>query len=270
MSRLRCRPRRRRLTLAVLGAIVALVVIGPLLAPHPEDVVVSAPYAAAGDGGSLGTDVLGRDVLSRVLRGGGELLLTAALAAIGGTVLGAVAGLIAAVRRRWLGLLLERVTEIVLVVPSVLILILVGTAISDPSPLVVAAVLALLATPWVARVVVAAAEPVIRAGYVEHAIASGESTWWVITRDVAPNMRATLLTLLGLRFVEAVYLVSAAAFLQVGPQPPEANWALMVRENAQGVLLNPWATAAPSLAIASIAVAVTYACDRHRLREPPL
>ena len=73
--------------------------------------------------------------------------------------------------------------------------------------------------------------------------------------------RTTLLTLLGLRFVEAVYVVTTAAFLEIGPQPPKANWALMVRENAAGILLNPWAVIAPSLAIGALAIGVNLAAD---------
>ena len=254
-----------RTTLLGLLAVVMLVAGGPLLAPHGAETVVAGPYATAG--GPLGTDVLGRDVLSRLLLGGGELLLTAGLGALGGMALGTLLGLVAAVRGRRLGGALERSVEIGLVLPSILVLILVGTAVRDPAPLLVAAIIAVLATPWVARVVVAAATPVVRSGYVEHALAAGESTWWIVTREIAPNMRGTLLALLGLRFVEAVLLVSAAAVLYVGPQPPQANWALMVRENAQGLLLNPWATLAPSLAIGAVAIAVMVACDRHG--DPP-
>jgi peptide/nickel transport system permease protein len=258
---------RRMRTGVALGLAALLVAAGPWFAPRAEDAVVGAPLQTSAPGAILGTDFLGRDVLSRTLDGGGELVLTATLAALGGTALGAVVGLVAAARGGIAGRLLERATEVLVVVPSVLVLLLLGTAVRDPSPLLLAAVLAVLATPWVARVVVAAAEPLLRTGYVEHAVASGERTWWIVTREVAPNMRATLLTLLGLRFVEAMYLVAGAAFLQVGPQPPEANWALMVRENAGGVLLNPWATVAPCVAIAAVAVTVTFACDRHRIRE---
>jgi len=252
-------PRRRVLLALAALAPVMVAALGPALAPHAEDAVVGAPLSAHS---AFGTDFLGRDVASRVLRGGGELLLTAAIAAVAGTAAGAALGLVAAVRGGWLGALLERVTEVLVVIPAVLVLLLFGTTSRDPGPLVLGAVLAVLAVPWVARVVAAAADRLMGSGFVEHALATGERTWWIVSREVAPNLQATLLTLLGLRFVEAVYLVAAAAFFQVGPRPPEANWALMVRENAPGLLLNPWATALPSLAIAGVAIGVTLACDR--------
>lgn len=78
-------------------------------------------------------------------------------------------------------------------------------------------------------------------------------------REVLPNLRAVLVALLGLRFVAAVYLVATAGFLQVGPQPPAANWALMIHENGAGILLNPLAVLAPCLAIGFVAVAVNAA-----------
>ncbi len=88
-----------------------------------------------------------------------------------------------------------------------------------------------------------------------------DSLWYLMAREVLPNLRSTLLALFGLRFVEGVYVVSVAAFLQLGPQPPEADWALMIRENAPGILLNPWAVAAPCLAIGVLAISVNLAAE---------
>jgi peptide/nickel transport system permease protein len=239
-----------------------LALLAPLAAPHAEDEVVGAPFAAAGSGAWLGTDQLGRDVLSRLLHGGDELILIAGLAALGGTAVGVLVGLGAAVARPWLGRTLERTSEALLVVPGLLVLILVGTSAPDAGPLALAALLAILAVPWVARIMAAAARTALSSGYVEHAVATGESTWWIVTRELAPALRGTVVATLGLRFVEAMYLVAGAAFLGIGAQPPEADWAAMVRENVGGLLLNPWGAMAPCAAIALTAVAVALACDR--------
>jgi peptide/nickel transport system permease protein len=246
--------------------IPALALLAPLAAPHAEDEVVGAPFSAAGSGVLLGTDELGRDVLSRLLHGGDELILIAAIAAVGGTVVGVLVGLGAAVSRRWIGGALERTSEVLLVVPALLVLILVGSSSPEASPLTVAALLAILAVPWVARIMAAAARTALSAGYVEHAVATGESTWWIVTRELAPVLRGTVLATLGLRFVEAIYLVAGAAFLGVGPQPPEADWAVMVRENVAGLQLNPWGALAPCAAIALTGIAVGLACDRNTRR----
>jgi peptide/nickel transport system permease protein len=260
---------KRAAAIAIPMAVAALAVLGPLVAPHAEDVVVGAPFAAPGAGAPFGTDGLGRDVLSRFLNGGDQLLLTAALAAIAGTAGGALLGLLAVVIHPLAGRMLERGTEVLLILPALLVLILVGTAAPDPGALLLAALLAVLAVPWVARVVAPAAATTLRAGYVEHAIATGESTWWIVTREVAPGLRETLLATLGLRFVEAVYVVAGAAFLGIGAQPPEADWAVMVRENAAGLLLNPWAALIPCAAIGVTAIVVTFLCDRTAQRARP-
>jgi peptide/nickel transport system permease protein len=253
------------------GALFALIIpavalLAPLVAPHAEDEVVGAPFATAGSGAPLGTDELGRDVLSRFLHGGDELILIAALAALAGTAVGVLVGLGAAVARPWIGRALERTSEVLLVVPGLLVLILVGTSSPDAGPVAVAALLAILAAPSVARIMAAAARTALSTGYVEHAVATGESTWWIVTRELAPALRGTVLATLGLRFVEAVYLIAGAAFLGIGPQPPEADWAVMVRENVPGLLLNPWGALAPCAAIALTGIAVGLACDRNTRR----
>jgi peptide/nickel transport system permease protein len=254
------------------GALAALIVpavalLAPLVAPHAEDEVVGAPFAPAGSGAPLGTDELGRDVLSRFLHGGDELILIAALAALAGTAVGVLVGLGAAVARPWIGRALERTSEVLLVVPGLLVLILVGASSPDAGPVAVAVLLAILAVPWVARIMAAAARSTLSSGYVEHAMATGESTWWIVTRELVPALRGTVLATLGLRFVEAMYLVAGAAFLGIGPQPPQADWAVMVRENVPGLLLNPWGALAPCAAIALTGIAIGLTCD-HNTRRP--
>ncbi len=100
-----------------------------------------------------------------------------------------------------------------------------------------------LDVPYAVRLVAA---PVVASGYVEAAAAGGGRVGHLVVREVLPNLRATLLALFGLRFVAAVYVVATAGFLQVGPQPPATDWALMIRENAGGILLNPWTVLAAS------------------------
>lgn len=253
---------RRRPVLLLLPALAMalLAVVGPLVAPHPLDVPVTAPYAPPGPGWLLGGDQLGRDVVSRLLAGGRTLLLTSIVIAVAVTALAAAAGVVA-VLRPGVGAVIERAADLVMLVPTVLAVLLVVLAWpgSDRGALVAAGVL--MGTPYALRVVAGAAAPVAASGYVQAAVAGGERLTYLVWREVLPNLRATLVALLGLRFVAAVYVVTTAAFLQLGPQPPAADWALMVRENGPGVVLNPWAVVAPSLAIALLAVSVNLAAD---------
>jgi peptide/nickel transport system permease protein len=254
--------RRRRALVRLLPALAMtlVAVVGPLLAPHRIDEPVTAPYAPPGAGVPLGGDQLGRDVLSRLLSGGQDLLVMATVIALLVTAIAAVLGAVAALRPG-LGQLIERTADTLMLVPVVLALVLVVLSWpgSDQVALVVAAVV--LGVPYATRIVAGAAAPIAASGYVETAVASGEWLAYLVWREVLPNLRSTLLALLGLRFVEGVYVVSTAAFLQLGPRPPEANWALMVRENGAGVLLNPWAVVVPALTIGLLALSVNLAAD---------
>ncbi|MDT0452264.1 ABC transporter permease [Streptomyces hesseae] len=252
---------RRGLFVAAPAVILAMLALtGPLLAPHPLDTPVTAPYAGPGDGAILGGDQLGRDVLSRLLHGGDALIASALAVAVVVTCLASVLGCVAVLSPR-LGAVVERTADLVILVPPVLGFMLLALAWPGGRRLAVTAAAVVLGTPYAVRVVAAAAAPLAGAGFVEAAIAGGERLWRVALREILPNLRATVLALFGLRFVEAVYVISMAGFLQLGPQPPEADWALMIRENAPGILLNPWSVAAPATAIAALAIATNLAAD---------
>ncbi|MEV6976568.1 ABC transporter permease subunit [Kitasatospora sp. NPDC093806] len=252
--------RRAALRAAPALVLVLLALSGPLLAPHTIDRPVTAPYATADAAAALGGDQLGRDVLSRLLHGGAPLIATALAVAVLVTGAATVLGILAALRPR-LGRLVERTADLAILLPAVLGIMLVALAWPGGGRLPVAAAATVLGVPYAVRVVAAAAAPIAATGYVEAAAAGGERLWQLAAREVLPNLRATVLALFGLRFVEGVYVVSVAAFLQLGPQPPEADWALMIRENAPGIMLNPWAVAAPCLAIGLLAVSVNLAAD---------
>ncbi|MDQ4092065.1 MAG: ABC transporter permease subunit [Actinomycetota bacterium] len=247
-----------RLSPALLVIVVAMA--GPWLTPYRIDESAFSPYAQPGGGALLGADQLGRDVLSRLLAGGRELLVTSTLIAVIVTALAALLGAVAALRPA-VGRFIERTADMLIMLPVVLGMLLIVLAWPDGGQLALIGAAVVLGLPYAVRVVAAATAPVAASGYVEVAVAQGERLWPLVWREVLPNLRTTLLTLLGLRFVEAVYVVTTAAFLEIGPQPPEANWALMVRENAAGILLNPWAVIAPSLAIGALAIGVNLAAD---------
>ncbi|MEU7641966.1 MULTISPECIES: ABC transporter permease [unclassified Streptomyces] len=243
---------------AVLLALVA--VLGPLLAAHPVDKPVTAPYATAADGSPLGGDQLGRDVLSRLLHGGNALIGNALIVALVVTFLATLLGCFAVLSPR-LGRLVERIADTAMLLPPVLGIMLLALAWPGGGRLAVTLAAMVLGTPYAVRIVASAAAPLATAGFVEAATASGERIGYLALREILPNLRATILALFGLRFVEAVYVISMAGFLQLGPQPPEADWALMIRENGPGILLNPWAVVTPGLAIGLLAISVNLAAN---------
>ncbi|MFF2806648.1 ABC transporter permease [Streptomyces sp. NPDC058000] len=258
----RARLRRPRALPRVAPALLltVLALLGPLLAPHAADQPVTAPYAPPGDGAPLGGDQLGRDVLSRLLHGGSALIGSALIVALVVTALATLLGCLAALRPA-VGREIEAVADVAILLPPVLGIMLLSLAWPGGGrPSVTVAAIA-LGTPYAVRIVASAAAPLAAAGFVEAAAAGGEGLCHLALREILPNLRATVLALFGLRFVEAVYVISMAGFLQLGPQPPTADWALMIRENASGILLNPWAVVAPALAIGLLAISVNLAAD---------
>ncbi|MBO0653724.1 ABC transporter permease [Streptomyces triculaminicus] len=255
------RPFARVLLPVAPGLLLTLLALaGPLFAPHPIGTPVTAPYSPPGKDALLGGDQLGRDVLSRMLHGGSALIGSALVVAVLVTALAAVLGCFA-VLTPTLGRLVERSADVAILLPPVLGMMLIALAWPGGGRLAVMAAATVLGVPYAVRVIAGAAAPLAASGFVEAATASGERLWHLALREILPNLRATVLALFGLRFVAAVYVISMAGFLQLGPQPPAADWALMIRENAPGALLNPWAVVAPSLAIGLLAVSVNLAAD---------
>ncbi|MEU2001391.1 ABC transporter permease [Rhodococcus sp. NPDC019627] len=253
------RPWMRPALLALpAAAVIALAVLGPFFAPHAVDAGVDIPYAEPSAAAPLGTDHLGQDVLTHLLVGGWGLLVLAAVIAVLVTALAAVIGTVAALRPR-VGAIIERSTDALMLLPPILaiLLVMLSWPTSGAAGLVLIAVV--VGTPYTARVFAAAASGVAASGYIEVAAASGERLAYLVFREVLPNLRTTVTTQLGLRFVEAMYLVSTAAFLQLPTALGDSNWALMVRENSSGALLNPWSVLVPSLAIGLLAVSVNLA-----------
>lgn len=250
----------RLLRLAPALVLLVLAVAGPWLAPHAIDAPVTAPYAPPGEDAPLGGDQLGRDVLSRLLAGGRDLMLTSVLVTVVVTGAAALLGTVGVLRPR-VGRVVEHCADVIMLLPAVLGILLI--ALSWPGSGRWAAVVAavVIGVPYAVRVVAGAAAPIAESGYVEAARVGGESLWHLVVHEVLPTLRATLLALFGLRFVAAVYVVSTASFLQVGPQPPAADWALMVRENGSGLVLNPWGVLAPSAAIGLLVMSVSLAAS---------
>jgi peptide/nickel transport system permease protein len=243
------------------GVLLVATLLGPLLAPRRIDEPVTIPYGSPSPDTPLGGDHLGRDVLSRLLAGGADLLVSAAVVAVVVTALAGLLGTLAVLRPA-VGRVIERCADVLILLPPVLGVLLIVLSWPGGGRVALVAAAVLLGLPFAVRVVAGAAAPIAAAGFVQAAVVGGERLWWLVWREVLPNLRSVLVALLGLRFVAAVYLVATAAFLQVGPHPPAADWALMIRENGPGILLNPWAVVAPSLAIGLLAVAVNVAAER--------
>ncbi|WP_083751792.1 ABC transporter ATP-binding protein/permease [Saccharothrix sp. ALI-22-I] len=246
-----------RTWLLVMGllTVLAVVLCGAWFAPHDVTEVVGVPWSGEG---LLGTDVLGRDVLSRLLAGGAGLLAVAVPAGLAASLLGTIAGL-AATWTPWVERLVLRTSAGMLAVPGLLVVLTCAVAL--PAWAAVLAGMVLLGTPLSARVVHAAATPLRRAGFVLAAVVRGERPRAVLTRELLPVVGATVLSDAGLRVVAAVQLTVAVHALGLGPQPPAPDWAVMIRENLPGVALNPWSVLAPAVAVAALTAVLLLGLD---------
>lgn len=246
--------------LALLAGVVALALLGPLLAPNAPDEPVGIPLTGPTDGLPLGTDFLGRDVLSRVLWGGRSVLALAGAATILAYLLGAAVGLVSGHDRRWLDAFLMRAADVALSFPPLIFLLVLATGLGTSAWVLVVGV-ALVQAPLVARIVrTATAEQSVK-GFVEAAVARGESTTAIVRRELLPNVLPSIMADVGLRFTYSIILVASVNFLGLGLQPPSSDWALMISENRGGLDLNPLVILAPAALIAVLTIAVNLVGD---------
>lgn len=234
--------------------VLAVALAGGALAPHDPVAPLAAPWSVPGAAGLLGTDGLGRDVLSRVLAGGRHLVVTAGLAALTAGLLGVAGGLVAGWRDGPVARLLFAVTDLLLAVPLLLIAMLLAVAL--PGGLAVVAATVCGGTPLTVRVVADAVRHVRSAGFVEAALGRGESTPAILRREILPALSGLIGEDLGARFVVALQLAAALSLVGLGPAPPAADWAAMIRENLTGAALNPAALIAPAVALALVCLVV--------------
>jgi peptide/nickel transport system permease protein len=251
---------RARSGLGILGVVLGIALVGPLFAPHSPSALIGAPAAPPGNGHLLGTDSLGRDVLSRVLWGGRSVIWLALVTTGLACAAGLTVGLIAGYTRSIMETLLMRTVDVVLAFPPLLFFMLVATNVGNGTLVVVVGVAIVLA-PGIARVVYSATREVSVCGYVEAAVVRGETTFAILRRDLLPNILGPVIANFGLTLTYSVLLIAAVNFLGLGLQPPAANWALMVSENRAVVGLNVWATVAPALLIVMLTVGVNLVGD---------
>ncbi|WP_063732796.1 ABC transporter permease [Streptomyces sp. RTd22] len=245
------RPGRYVLAAVLTGVPLALALLGPFFAGEAGPRAVSFTL---GGGHWLGTDFTGRDVWRQILLGGRPVVLVA-LAATALTYLVALplALLAALTHRRRLEDLLMRPLDVLLAVPSLLLILLVAT-VAAPGPAGLALLVALVNIPDAARIVRAAAAEAASRPAVEALRMQGESGWRIGFGYVGRSTVRTLATDAGIRLTGVLYLVATAAFLGVGVAPDAADWAVMVDRNRTGLFVQPWAVVVPALLIVALTV----------------
>lgn len=245
--------------LVILGYVFVGLFAG-VIAPYSETEVLGSQYQQWSQAHPLGTDNLGRDMLSRLIYGAqntvGIAIATTALAFLVGGVL----GLLAAVVGGWLDQVMSRIVDIMMAIPSLifalLLLTIVGTSIIN-----MILVIAAIDSTRVFRLSRAVAQGIVVMEFVEAAQVRGEGLWYLMTREILPNATAPLIAEFGLRFCFVFLTISALSFLGLGIQPPTADWGSMVRDNATLITFGDITPLIPAGAIALLTVAVNFVVD---------
>jgi peptide/nickel transport system permease protein len=246
--------------LIVIGVYLVTAVFAPLLAPYSETELVGGAFEPWGGQFVLGTDQLGRDMLSRLIYGARNTVGIAVLTTALSFVLGGALGLAAAISGGWIDQVLSRSVDVLMAIPQ-LIFALVLLSILGPSVVNLIIIMAVLDSTRVFRLSRSVAQGVVVMDYVEAARLRGEKLPWIMRREILPNIMPPLVAEFGLRFCFVFLTISALSFLGLGIQPPTADWGSMVRDNAALITYGDITPLLPAGAIALLTVSVNFVVD---------
>jgi peptide/nickel transport system permease protein len=240
---------------------VIIALIGPFIAPYSATEQIRADARQAPSAAHFfGTDRLGRDVFSRVIIGSRDILELAGLGTLLAVLTGTLFGLVSGYKGGLFDEILFRLFDSLLAMPALLLaLLLLGTI--GPSRNSILAVIVVVYTPIVGRVVRSVVLGVKPKGFIEAAQVQGETTFHILFREILPSVFPALAVEAALRFSYAIFLVASLGFLGVGIQPPSPDWGLMVNEARNYVSLTPWALYFPAAAISLLVIGVNLMAD---------
>ncbi|MEC8981308.1 MAG: ABC transporter permease [SAR324 cluster bacterium] len=250
---------------AKFGMVVILLfsivsIFAPFIAPYGETEIIGKSYELWSDKHFLGTDNLGRDMLSRLIFGARNTIGMALVTTFLAFLIGSITGMIAAVIGGWIDQIFGRIVDVLMSIPSLIFALLIlsffGTSITY-----LIGTIAILEATRVFRLARATGMNVAVMDFVEVAKLRGEKLGWIIRKEILPNIAAPLLAEFGLRFCFVFLFISALSFLGLGIQPPTADWGSMVRENATLISYDDITPLLPAGAIALLTVATNFVVD---------
>ena len=253
-------PWSARFGMLVVLFYVVMAIFAPALTPYGESEIVAAEYEPWSAEFLLGTDNLGRDMLTRLIYGARNTIGIALVTTVLAFFIGCVAGFLAATLGGWTDQAIGRVVDILMAIPQLIFALLILTIVGTAIPVLVV-VIAVLDSTRVFRLARAVAMNIVVMDYVEVARLRGEGLWWIMRREVLPNALPPLVAEFGLRFCFVFLLLSALSFLGLGIQPPTADWGSMVRDNATLITFGDFTPLLPAASIALLTVGVNFIVD---------
>ena len=241
-------------------------IFAPLIAPHGEAEIFPVAYAPWGGEHLLGTDQIGRDIFSRIIFAARNTIGICLIATVLALIIGTVFGIIAALDRRYIDQILSRIVDTLMSIP-VMIFTFILLSVFGPSNLNLILILGILESTRFFRISRSVAVGQVVLEYVEVARLRGEKLSYIIFREILPNISSPLIIEFGLRFIFIIFTISSLSFLGIGIQPPSADWASMVRENAILIQYAQYDITAgltpliPAAAIALLCVSINFVVD---------
>ena len=257
---LRQSPLSARIGLAIILINIIAALFAPVISPYSETEIVGDVWAPYSKDNLLGTDNVGRDLLTRLLYGARNTIALAFVTTLLSFLVGTVCGFFAATIGGWTDQILSRIVDIMMAFPTLIfalmVLSVVGTSVTA-----LIAVIAMLDSTRVYRLSRAVAMDIEVMEFVEAARLRGERIWWLMRHEILPNAMPPLVAEFGLRFCFVFLFIAALSFLGLGIQPPIADWGSMVRENAGAITFGIFVPLWPAGAIAVLTVAVNLIVD---------
>jgi peptide/nickel transport system permease protein len=245
----------------LLVAVIAMASLcASLIAPHGETETVGDVWMMPGAGHWLGTDSIGRDMLSRLLYGGRTTLGLALAITLLSFSFGIVMGFAAAVLGRKVDQVLSRIVDTLMAMPVLIFALMILSVLGTSMPVLIGTI-AILDSTRVFRLARLVAQGIAVQEYVEAARLRGEGLAWIIRREILPNAVPPLLAEFGMRFGFTILFVAGLSFLGLGIQPPYADWGGMVRDNAQAINFGGMAPMIPAIAIGQLTIGVNLLVD---------
>jgi len=246
--------------LFVTGLFFFVAIFAQWIAPYGMAEIVGDVWDPPSSQYLLGTDTLGRDLLSRMIYGAQVTIFVATMATAVSFITGSILGFTAAVLGGWIDQVMSRLVDLFMSIPSLILALVILSVLPVTIPTLVI-VMGLLDSTRVYRLARAVAVDITVMDYVEATRLRGEGTRWIIFREILPNALSPLVAELGLRFIFAVLFISTLSFLGLGVQPPLADWGGIVKENKEGLVYGISAALIPAVAIAVLAISVNLVAD---------
>lgn len=260
MRELRIAPLSAKFGLLVITLYIFAALFAPMLAPFGESEIVGSEYEPWGDTFILGTDNLGRDMLSRLLFGARNTVGIAIVTTFLAFLIGGSAGIFAAILGGWTDQVLGRTVDILMAIPQLIFCLLLLTIFGTAIPVLIG-IIAVLDSTRVFRLARSVSLNVVVMDYVEVARLRGEGLRWLTIKEILPNIMPPLVAEFGLRFCFVFLLISGLSFLGLGLQPPTADWGSMVRDNATLISYGDITPLLPAAAIALLTIGTNFVVD---------